>query len=100
MKTDRINKNEKRLDNITVSVKKLEEALCEFKSNIDDIKLLNKYYGSKQWFKDKDDYENDRMPKIKAGVLSEDAVWNINEDISDIIEEMRSIIKDYSNEDK
>lgn len=95
MKTDRISKNEERLDNITTSINNLEKSLDKFKNSIKDIKLLNKYYGSKNWFKDKEDYENGKIPKIKAGVLSEDAVWNMNEDISEIIEVMKSIINDY-----
>ena len=36
------------------------------------------------------------LPKIKAGVLSEDAVWNMNENINEILEEMKKILKDYS----
>ena len=46
-------------------------------------------------FKDKEDYENNRIPRIKAGVLSEDAVWNMNEDIDNIIAEMQLIINEY-----
>ena len=95
MNVDRIVKNEERLDNITANINDLEKSLNKFKNNIKDLKLLNKYYGSKNWFKDKDDYENGKISKIKAGVLSEDAVWNMNEDISEIIETMKSIIKDY-----
>lgn len=95
MNVDRIIKNEERLDNAIESINDLEKALDKFRRNVKDIKLLNKYYGSKNWFKDKDDYENGKIPKIKAGVLSEDAVWNMNEDISEIIETMKSIIKDY-----
>ncbi len=100
MTVNRITKNEERLDNINVSIKKLESALLEFNGNIKEIKLLNKYYGSKQWFKDKEDFENNKIPKIKAGVLSEDAVWNMNEDINDLITEMKAIIVNYSNTNK
>lgn len=92
---ERITKNEERLDRISLNIKKLEEALDEFKSNKKDLYLLNKYYGSKNWFKDKKNYEDEKNPRIKAGVLSEDAVWNLNEDIDDIIKEMKSIIKEY-----
>lgn len=95
----RITKNEERLDNILQNIKELELALSNFKKNKKDIALLNKYYGSKNWFKDKDDYENNKIPKIKAGVLSEDAIWNMNEDINDIIKEMGLIIKDYKNKE-
>ena len=99
MKVNRITKNEERLDNINVSIKKLESALLEFEGSIKEIKLLNKYYGSKNWFKDKDDYETGKIPKVKAGVLSEDAVWNMNEDIKDIISDMKEIISDIGGKD-
>ena len=92
---DRIEKNEKRLDLIQANVKELERVLKQFKANKKELNLLNKYYESKNWLKDKDDYENNLIPRIKAGVLSEDAVWNLNEDISDLLKEMKSIIKDY-----
>jgi flagellar biosynthesis chaperone FliJ len=91
---DRISKNEERLDNIMKSIKQLEEALSNFKSNKKDINLLNKYYGSDSWFKDKEEYEQNKIPKIKAGVLSEDAVWNMNEDIKALLDEMKLIIKE------
>lgn len=91
---DRISKNEERLDNITKSIKQLEKALYDFKAHKKDINLLNKYYGSDSWFKDKEAYEQNKIPKIKAGVLSEDAVWNMNEDIKALLDEMKLIIKE------
>ena len=90
---DRITKNEERLDNAVLSINKLEEALNEFKTNYKNIKLLNKYYGSKSWFDDKEKYENNEIIRVKAGVLSEDAVWNMNEEIKEIAKEMKNIIK-------
>lgn len=91
---ERITKNEERLDKILLNIKNLEEALEVFKLNKKDLYLLNKYYGSKNWFKDKDAYENGKVSKIKAGVLSEDAVWNMNEEINDVINDMKTIIKE------
>ena len=88
---DRINKNEERLDNILANIESLEIALDVFKRNKKDFSLLNKYYGSKEWFKDKEKHDNGSIV-IKAGVLSEDAVWNMNEDINDLISEMRDIV--------
>ena len=90
---DRIKKNEERLDAAFETVKKLEEAIELYKQNKKDISLLNKYYGSKNWFKDKKAYEEGKLPKIKAGVLSEDAVWNMNEDLNSALKEMKKIIK-------
>ncbi len=92
---DRIETNEERLNQIISSIKTLENALKEFNANKNNIKLVNKYYGSKNWFKDKDSYEQNKIEHIKAGVLSEDAVWNMNESINDLINEMKKIISFY-----
>lgn len=89
---DRITKNEERLDSALKSIKELEIALENFKNNQKNIQLVSKYYGSKNWFKDKESYEQGKIPKIKAGVLSEDSVWNMLEDIKDLTNEMKSII--------
>lgn len=89
---DRISKNEKYLDSALLSIDKLEVALALFKSNFDNIDLVNKYYGSKEWFKDKDAFESKKISDVKAGVLGEDTVWNMNESISDLISEMKEII--------
>ena len=95
---ERITRNEERLDNIIQSINKLEEALNEFKSNKRNMQLLNKYYGSSNWFKDKEVYKKGKLKDIKAGVLSEDAVWNMHEDISELVKEMEKIVKDYKKE--
>ena len=91
---DRIEENEKRLDSLLESVKELEQALEDFKSKKKDLKELKKYYGSKNWLKDKEAYEQNKIPKIKAGVLSEDAVWNLLENIDELKKEMNAIKKD------
>ena len=90
---ERINKNEERLDRINECINNLENALNSFKTNYKDIKLINNYYGSKNWFKDKESFEEHKIEGIKAGVLSEDAVWNMNENITDLLIEMEKIIK-------
>ena len=94
---DRIIKNEERFDQISDSIKKLDEAIELFKNKEKDLALLKKYYGSKNWFKDKDAYENNQIPKIKAGVLSEDGVWNMLSDIDDLINNMEKLINKYKN---
>ncbi len=87
---DRINKNEERLDKLLESIKKLNNALDEFESNKKDLDLLKKYYGSKNWFKDKELYENGKIKNIKAGVLSEDAVWNMLDEIDELMNRMKN----------
>ncbi len=89
----RIQENEERLDKIIKNSRKLQEALDLFESNINDIFLLKKYYSSKKWIQDKENYEYGNIPKIKAGVLSEDAVWNLLDDITDIKVKMQNIIE-------
>lgn len=92
----RIEDNEKRLDNINDIVKRLEKDLEDFKLSKKDYNLLKKYYGSKNWFNDKDDFESRKITNVKAGVLSEDAVWNTLDDIDELLKTMKEIIKLYS----
>lgn len=87
---DRIIKNEERLDKLLESIKKLNNAIDEFESNKKDLDLLKKYYGSKNWFKDKEAYENGTIKNIKAGVLSEDAVWNMLDEIDELKKRMKN----------
>ena len=89
---ERITKNEERLDRINECIKQIEAALSNMKDIQKDLSLLNKYYGSKNWFIDKEAYEQGKIPKIKAGVLSEDAIWNMNEEYKDLIVEMKEMI--------
>lgn len=91
---NRITKNEERLDKILLNIKDLGEELDKFNINIKELKLLNNYYGSNDWFDDREAYDNNKIPKIKAGVLSEDAIWNMNEEINYLIEEMKNTIKE------
>ena len=95
---DRITKNEEILDSILLSIKTTKDAIEKFKNNEKNIKKINKYYGSKNWFKDKEAYEKKIIPQIKAGVLSEDTIWNMLDDIDDLIKEMKSIITIYDKE--
>ncbi|MBR0230180.1 MAG: DUF4298 domain-containing protein [Erysipelotrichaceae bacterium] len=93
--TERITKNEERLDAAVESVRNLQEALEQFKANRKDISLLDRYYGSKAWLKDKEDWEQKKIPQVKAGVLSEDAVWNLLEDIDEVMRDMNDVVRQY-----
>ena len=88
---ERIKTNEEKLDKTIYILNELEIALDNFEKAQDIIKEVNDYYGSKNWFKDKEAFEKGEITKIKAGVLSEDAVWNINEDIKELAEKMNKI---------
>jgi len=88
---ERITENEEKLDKILLNVKKLEKDLEEFKANQKILKELNEYYGSEEWFKDKEAYEKGEISDIKAGVLSEDAIWNLDEDIKALKTEVNKL---------
>jgi len=92
---ERIETNEKRLDDLTELSSELEEIVVELKVKKKDKKALSRYYGSKNWFKDKESYEENKIPKIKAGVLSEDAVWDMITDFEYHLKELKRILKDY-----
>ena len=99
MKTriDRITENEKRLDKIEKNLKNLEKEIRKLHSNQKDYQLINQYYGSKEWLKDKELQEQKKIPNIRAGVLSEAAIWNMNEELIETLEEMKQVIKEYEN---
>ena len=93
---ERITKNEEIMDNIIENVRIMEDALSSFESMKKDLDLVNKYYGSKNWFKDKEKYENNTLPKIKAGILSEDGVWDLNDNVKNVLAKMQEIISVFS----
>ena len=97
---NRIEENEKRLDSLNDIVSSLDKDMTDLENNINEYYKLNKYYGSKKWLKDKEDFENGKIKDIKAGVLSEDAVWNLDEDMNDLIKRMNKLIKFMNNKKK
>ena len=88
---ERIKNNEEKLDIMLDISKRLEKALDDFENNQNTIIELNEYYGSKEWFEDKEAFENGLITDVRAGVLSEDAVWNTNEKLKELIERMKAI---------
>ena len=94
---ERIDENEKRFDNISLVISKLEKELDNFYSKKKTLDLLNNYYGSSEWFLDKELYESGSIPPIKAGVLSEDAIWNLNDKIDELMDKMQFIINEFKN---
>ena len=72
----------------------MDMALTKLKAMKKDINILKRYYGSKNWFKDRDNYEKDKLT-IKAFVLSEDGVWNTLDDLDTLFKEMELTVKSY-----
>jgi len=96
----RIEENETRLDNLNEIVLSLDKHLDDFEDNIHEYFSLNEYYESDDWKKDKEDLESGKIKNVKAGVLSEDAVWNLDERINDLLSRMEGIVALFEREKK
>ena len=82
---ERIRKMEARLNRASQTVMSLSAALNDYIEVQEDIRALEAYYGSDEWKQDFADDEAGRLPKdLKRGVLSEDAIWNLQEDNRDL----------------
>lgn len=92
---ERIKAMERCLDRASQAVMHFSAALDEYADAQDSLRKLSDYYGSDQW---KQDFAADSaglLPTdLKRGVLSEDAVWNLLEDVRDLKERMREMVTD------
>ena len=90
---DRITEMEKILDNSNKSVYALKKAIDNFKKDEKDLLKLMNYYGSSTWLDDFDAYDEGKIDKrIKAGVLSEDLVYDLLVTYHEIVTEMSKIV--------
>ena len=82
---ERITYMERILDEATEAVSSLSESLEKYSAVQDKLQELAAYYSSKQWRQDFDDDSAGKLPSnLKRGVLSEDAVYNLLANISDL----------------
>ena len=90
---ERIKEMEKIFDKTSKRVKELENALESFKKDEKDLYKLFKYYGSIAWLDDYDAYEAGKIPKnVKAGVLSQDLVYDLLVDYHSLVTEMSRLV--------
>ena len=94
---NRVIENEKNLDELLELNKEIEDISSNLKKLKPKLDKLNDYYGSKDWFKDIEEYDS-KKANYKAGVLSEDAVWNLNEDLKENLSELKEIINKLEKE--
>ena len=91
----RIQQMERCLDRASQAVMRLSAALDEYADAQDALRQLGDYYGSDAW---KHDLAADSAgllpPDLKRGVLSEDAIWNLLEDVRDLKERMADMLKE------
>ena len=92
---ERIKKMERCLDRASQAVIRLSATLDEYAEAQDALRQLSDYYGSDLWKHDFADDSAGLLPQdLKRGVLSEDAVWNLLEDVRDVKERMQEMVKD------
>ena len=88
----RIRQMERRLNRALAAVKRLSTALDKWQEVEADIAALNEYYGSDVWKQDLADDEAGRLPAdLKRGVLSEDGIWNLLTDCTEVNERLREL---------
>ena len=90
---ERIESMEKCLERASVAVIRLSGALEDYAEVQECLKVLEAYYGSKEWKKDfRDDEKGLLPPDLKRGVLSEDGIWNLFEDARALNDRMVEIL--------
>ena len=89
---ERITYMEQILDEAIEAVSSLSEALEKYSAIQDKLQELIAYYSSEQWRQDFDDDSAGKIPNsLKRGVLSEDAVYNLLTDITDLKEHLKEL---------
>ena len=98
---ERIRKMESYLDEAGTAVAELTEAMDRYEKIQSNYYKLENYYGSSKWI---DDFEADEAGKLpadlKKGVLSEDAVYDLITDHSELMARMqRAVLKSIEKKD-
>ena len=82
---ERIKTMEQHLDRASQAVMRLSAALDDYAEAQEALRELSTYYGSDEWRQDFADDEAGLLPNdLKRGVLSEDGIWNVLTDSSDL----------------
>lgn len=82
---ERIKQMELRLERAAAAVMEVSAALDKYEAVQEDIAVLDEYYGSEMWKQDYADDEAGLLPvDLKRGVLSEDGIWNLLSDTSEL----------------
>lgn len=88
---ERITYMEKILDEASETVSVLAAALERYSSVQGKLQELDAYYTSREWHQDFDDDSAGKLPlDLKRGVLSEDAVYDLLEQNTQLMRALRS----------
>ena len=97
---ERIKLMEQHLDKAQAAIKSLEQAIKQYADAQESINKLKTYLGSKEWKKDFRDSEAGKLPDgLKCGVLSEDGIWNMLDDVNEINMEMIRLATDATKDE-
>lgn len=89
-----ISEMEERFDRASAAMKLFSSELDKFETMLEDVLMLDKYYGSGNWWQDKTDDEAGRLPAdLKRGVLSEDAIWDLLVECGQLNDQIMSAIE-------
>ena len=88
--TDRIIHMEQIMDRTSAAVRTVNEALDRFEAMQKELDDLIRYYESPQWMADFEADSAGLIPKdLKRGVLSEDGVYDLLEEIRELRERLQ-----------
>ena len=90
----RVAEMEERFDSLQQSVRALEDALSLSQDFRDNYKALKKYMDSGKWLKDYEVDEKGGLPQdLKRGVLSQDGLYDLLQDASDLIDSLKDLTR-------
>lgn len=85
---------EEKFDSLQQSVRALEDAIAQSQDFRDNYKALKKYMDSGKWLKDYEaDEKGELPPDLKRGVLSQDGLYDLLQDASDVIISLKGLTK-------
>ncbi len=83
---------ESRLNRGVKAVEECRSAFDKLCSVQAELRVLFEYYGSKEWFDDRESDSRGELPTdLCRGVLTEDAVWELQADYITLLRDMRSL---------
>ena len=90
---ERIKEMELLMDRASAAVMNLSAAIDQYEEAQEAIATLNEYYGSETWKLDFADDEAGRLPNdLKRGVLSEDGIWNLLQDNTELKARLKQFV--------
>ena len=84
-RVERIKEMEGAMSASREAVDQLQEAVASLVDAMDDLQALSAYYGSQNWYKDREAYERGRLPRdLACGVLGEDEPYDLLVDAREV----------------